>query len=110
MRPLLLVVNYLLHQEPVLPTALRRAREDAKRHGRAEEPAKSDDVTPGLTSDGGVEVANTSGTSTGRLTIKFVDVGAKFMDSKDHMRRMKESQRRAKVRSKKASKRHLAVA
>lgn len=98
-----------LYQEPVLPTALRRAREDAKRHGRTEESARSDDVALGLPHDGGMEVANTSGTDTGRLTIKFIDVGTKFMDPKDHTRRMKESQRRAKIRSKTASKRHSAV-
>jgi hypothetical protein len=99
-----------LHQEPVLPAALRKAREDAKLHGRSEEFAKSDDIAPGLPYDGGTEVANTSGTTTGRFTIKFIDVGTKFMDPKDHMRRMKESQRRAKIRSKNASKRHKSVA
>lgn len=93
-----------LHQEPVLPTALTKAREDAKRHGRSEESVKSDNVTHGL---GGI--ANPSGTGTGRLTIKFVDVCTKFVDTKDRMRRMKESQRRAKIRSKNASKRRSVV-
>jgi hypothetical protein len=92
-------------QEPVLPTALSKAREDAKRHGRSEESTKSGDVALGL---GGI--ANTSSTTTGRHTIKFVDVGTKFVDPKDRVRRMKESQRRAKIRSKNASKRRSAVA
>ena len=96
-----------LHQEPVLPTALRRAREDAKRHGRSEESTKLDDVAPGLLRDDGTEIANASGTAPGRVTIKFIDVGNKFMDPKDHMRRMKESQRRARIRSKNSSKRQL---
>jgi hypothetical protein len=84
---------------------LSKAREDAKRHGRSEESTKSGDVALGL---GGI--ANTSSTTTGRHTIKFVDVGTKFVDPKDRVRRMKESQRRAKIRSKNASKRRSAVA
>jgi hypothetical protein len=54
---LVLVVN-LSHQEPVLPTALRKAREDAKRHGRSEESTKS--VCSFWFRNGGI--ANTSGT------------------------------------------------
>jgi len=91
-------------EEPVVPTALKRAREDAKRHGRSEESTKSDDVTAGLLHDDVSEIANIS---VGRHNIKFIDVGNKFMDPKDHMRRMKESQRRARIRRKNVSKRHL---
>jgi len=98
------------YQEPVLPTALKRAREDAKRHGRSEESVKSDDMTLGLPSDGVMEVTSTDDGTTGRSVIKFIDVGTKFMDPKDCMRRMKESQRRAKIRSKKVPKRHFALA
>jgi len=97
-------------QEPVLPNALKKAREDAKRHGRSEESVKSDDMTLGLPSDGVMEVTSTDGATTGRSVIKFIDVGTKFMDPKDCMRRMKESQRRAKIRSKKVPKRHFALA
>lgn len=53
---------------------------------------------------------STDDAATGRPTIKFIDVGTKFIDPKDQMRRLKESQRRAKVRSKKVPKRHFAVA
>jgi len=95
-------------REPVLPTALKKAREDAERHGRSEDSAKSD-VALGLAVDGGTKVTSTSD-AVGRLAIRFVDVGAKFMDSKDHMRRMKESQRRARVRRKKVSTRHPVAA
>ncbi|KAH9997766.1 eukaryotic mitochondrial regulator protein-domain-containing protein [Russula compacta] len=97
-------------QEPVLPAALKKAREDAKRHGRSEESAKSNDVALGLLDDSGMEVMSTSGAGTGRPAIRFIDVGTKFMDPKDHMRRMKESLRRAKIRSKKVPKRHFMVA
>jgi hypothetical protein len=100
----------LRHQEPVLPTALKKAREDAKRHGRSDESAKSNAVTLDLPHEGGREVTSTSGAAIGRPAIKFIDVGDKFVDPKDRMRRMKESERRAKVRSKKASKRHLVPA
>jgi hypothetical protein len=47
-----------------------------------------------------------SGAAAGRPTIKFIDVGTKFLDPKDRLRRMKESERRARVRSKKVPKRH----
>ncbi|KAI9512477.1 eukaryotic mitochondrial regulator protein-domain-containing protein [Russula earlei] len=96
-------------QEPVLPTALKRAREDAERRGRSVEPAKSRDVGPGSQHDGGVKVTSTSG-AVGRPTIKFIDVGTKFMDPREHMQREKENQRRAKVRGKKRHKRLSVVA
>ena len=38
----------------------------------------------------------------GRSTIKFVDVGGKFMDVKDRLNRNKEAERRRRVRLKKA--------
>ena len=98
----------LIIQEPVLPSVLKRAREDAKRYGRTDD-VKSGDITFDLPQDGATEVTSTDGT-TGRPAIKFIDVGTKFMDPKEYVRRMKESQRRAKVRSKKVHKRHFAVA
>ena len=102
--------NRSSYQEPVLQAALKRAREDAKRYGRTEESAKSDDVYLGVSLEGATEVISTDGAATGRPAIKFIDVGTKFVDPKDQMRRMKESQRRAKVRSKKVPKRHFAIA
>jgi hypothetical protein len=86
------------------------AREDAKRYGRSEESAKSDDVFIGVPSDGATEVMSTDHAATGRPVIKFIDVGTKFTDPKDQIRRMKEGQRRARIRSKKVPKRHFAVA
>ncbi|KAI9444908.1 eukaryotic mitochondrial regulator protein-domain-containing protein [Lactarius indigo] len=96
--------------DPVLPNALKKAREDAIRHGRSEEPSKSVHATLGQSDHNrkGVEVTSTSGTAAGRPTTKFIDVGTKFLDPKDHLRRMKESERRARIRSKKVPKRrHL---
>jgi hypothetical protein len=106
---LYLFVNRFSYQEPILPTVLKRAREDAKRHGRTEEPVRSGDIILDLPHDGAKEVMGVDGAATGRPNIKFVDVGTKFMDPKEHMRRMKESQRRAKIRSKKVPKRHFAL-
>jgi hypothetical protein len=106
---LYLSINCFSYQEPVLPAVLKKAREDAKRYGQTEEYAKSDDVCTGVHSDGATEVMSTDAV-TGRPIIKFIDVGTKFTDPKDQMRRMKESQRRAKLRSKKVSKRQFAVA
>lgn len=105
-----LFVNCFSYQEPVLPAALKKAREDAKRYGRTEDSTKSDDVYLGVPSDGATEVMSTDDAATGRPAIKFIEVGTMFMDPKDQMRRMKESQRRAKIRSKKVPKRRFAVA
>jgi len=63
---LLVVISITaLDQEPVLPTALKRTREDAKRHGRSEESTKSGDMLR-LLQDDRTEIANTSGTAPGR--------------------------------------------
>ncbi len=101
--------NFLPRQEPVLPNALKRAREDAIRHGRSEESSKSVDATLDRPDHNrkGAEVTSTCGTAAGRPATKFIDVGTKFLDPKDHLRRVKESERRARVRSKKVPKRHL---
>jgi hypothetical protein len=98
------------HQEPVLPAALKKAREDAKRHGRSEESSKSDATAFDIPYDSGRDVTGTSGAPIGRPSIMFIDVGDKFVDPKDRMRRMKESERRAKVRSKRVPKRHFVTA
>ncbi|KAH9050550.1 eukaryotic mitochondrial regulator protein-domain-containing protein [Lactarius hengduanensis] len=92
--------------DPVLPNALKRAREDATRHGRSEGSSKSVDAIPDYNQKG-AEVMSTSDTAAGRPATKFIDVGTKFLDPKDHLRRMKESERRARIRSKKVPKRHL---
>jgi hypothetical protein len=105
---LYLFVKRFSNQEPVLPSVLKRAREDAKRHGRTEDPVRSGDINLDFPHDSAKEVIRVDGATTGRSNIKFVDVGTKFMDPKEHMRRMKESQRRAKIRSKKVPKRHFA--
>jgi hypothetical protein len=98
--------NFLPGQDPVLPNALKMARDDAIRHGRSEKSSKSIDETFGQPDQDwkGAEVISTAA---GRPAIKFIDVGTKFLDPKDQLRRMKESERRAKVRSKKVPKRHL---
>ncbi|KAH9081767.1 hypothetical protein EDB83DRAFT_2334706 [Lactarius deliciosus] len=92
--------------DPILPNALKRAREDATRHGRSEGSSKSVDATPDYNWKG-TEVTSTSDTAAGRPATKFIDVGTKFLDLKDHLRRMKESERRARIRSKKVPKRRL---
>ena len=97
------------HQEPDLPNALKRAREDAKGH-RVRDDTKANYTALDLPHESGMDVTNSSGAAIGRPTIKFIDVGAKFLDPKDLMRRMKESKRRAKIRRKKAPRRHVVVA
>jgi hypothetical protein len=43
----------------------------------------------------------------GRSTIKFIDVGGKFMDVRDRLNRNKEGERRRRIRQKKAEKAKL---
>ncbi|KAF8273040.1 eukaryotic mitochondrial regulator protein-domain-containing protein [Lactarius quietus] len=95
--------------DPVLPNALKKARDDAIRHGRSEVSSNSVDTTLGQLDHNqkGAEVMSASGTAADRPATKFIDVGTKFLDPKDHLRRMKESERRAKVRSKKVPKRRI---
>ncbi|KAI0274960.1 eukaryotic mitochondrial regulator protein-domain-containing protein [Gloeopeniophorella convolvens] len=99
-------------QEPILPAALKKAQEDAANYGRSQESAKSGDAILGHHHDSkrATEIINTSGAAPGRPSIKFVDIGGQFLDPKDRMRRMKESARRSRVRSKKTPKRHLVTA
>ena len=101
--------SFLPRQDPVLPNALKKAREDAIRHGRSEESSKSVDTTLGQSDHNrkSAEVMSTSDIAAGRPATKFIDVGTKFLDPKDHLRRMKESERRARIRSKKVPKRHI---
>ncbi|KAI0049272.1 hypothetical protein FA95DRAFT_1557070 [Auriscalpium vulgare] len=89
-------------QQPVLPDALKQARDDAVRHGIEEESAKSRDDLLGHHHESGsaTEVVAKSGAAAGRPAIKFVDIGGKFIDPKDRLRRMKESERRARLRKK----------
>lgn len=44
-----------------------------------------------------------SGAAPGRPTTQFVDVGGKFIDLKEHAKRTKESERRSRVKQKKAA-------
>ena len=82
------------------------ARDDAMRHGRSEKTSKSvDEIFDQLDQD--QQGAEVTSIAAGRPAIKFVDVGTKFLDPKDHLHRMKESERRANVRSKKVPKRHF---
>ncbi|KAI0068061.1 hypothetical protein BV25DRAFT_1875205 [Artomyces pyxidatus] len=92
-------------QEPVAPKALQQARDDAVRHARDNESAKSADDLLGHHHDrqSATEVWSESEGILKRPPIKFVDVGGKFLDPKDRIRRMKESERRKRIRAKKAA-------
>ncbi|THH12285.1 hypothetical protein EW146_g7762 [Bondarzewia mesenterica] len=89
--------------QPVLPSVLEQARMHGERHRIADEAHKSDDALLGRHHDSrrSQDVSTTTGDAPGRPLIKFVDVGGKFLDPKDRVRRMKESERRARLRDKK---------
>ncbi|KAA1467779.1 hypothetical protein DENSPDRAFT_832918 [Dentipellis sp. KUC8613] len=90
-------------EEPILPFAIDKARQTAETHKSQDEAAKSDDTLLGHHSsqkERDARVTISEGVQ-GRPTIKFVDVGGKFIDPKDRQRRMKESERRKNQRAKK---------
>ncbi|TFY71175.1 hypothetical protein EVG20_g1822 [Dentipellis fragilis] len=89
-------------EEPILPFAIDKARQTAETHKTQDEAAKSDDALLGHHSsqkERDARVTISDGVS-GRPTIKFVDVGGKFIDPKDRQRRIKESERRKQQRAK----------
>ncbi|TFY83511.1 hypothetical protein EWM64_g495 [Hericium alpestre] len=87
--------------EPMMLGALEQAQKGYEAHLARDEAAKSGDLMLGHHHDSAQSREVVSETP-GRPTLKFVDVGGKFVDPKDRQRRMKESERRARVRAKKA--------
>jgi len=89
-------------KEPVMPGVLKDARRSGQRHVQAVEAAKSDPriLVRYAGNPPQVQIVP-SGSAPGRPTTKFVDVGGKFIDVKDHTRRLKESDRRKRMREKK---------
>jgi len=84
---------------PVLPSALSHARAYADTHKKKEVDAKSDPsllASKSAVAPGAVHIAAREG----RPAVHFVDVGGKFLDVKDRVRRMKEGERRSKVKAK----------
>jgi hypothetical protein len=78
-------------QEPVLPKLLQQTREKARKADPAPVPR------PRISLKNEPLVV----TRPGRPTIKFVDVGNKFMDPREEARRVAESKRRARIKAEK---------
>lgn len=88
-------------EEPVVPKALEQAKKDAAKKRRATFEAKSDPLL--LTDQPNARkvqarsrkvVYASSDADPSRPTIRFEDVGGKFLDVADRVRRMKNSDRR----------------
>ena len=85
-----------------MPGVLQHARQTAGKHVRAAEDAKSDPKILGKhKGNPGKARLLPSGKAPGRPMIKFVDVGGKFIDLKEHTARARESARRRSIRDKK---------
>jgi len=91
-------------QDPILPTNLERTRIEERKRSRAIEEAKaaSAGIPPWKHEEHIVEVP-------GRPTWKFVDVGGKYVDVDDRLRRMKESERRSRLRSQRRARKDAIV-
>ncbi|KAH8102378.1 eukaryotic mitochondrial regulator protein-domain-containing protein [Cristinia sonorae] len=90
-------------QEPMVTARLQTARSHARKFAQAAEDAKSDPKLLGRRSKpsgDNVHVVERPG----RTTLKFVDIGGKFLDVNDRVRRMKEGERRVKLKGKRRAK------
>jgi len=92
-------------QEAIMPGVLEDARQSGLRHAELLERAKSHPqiLRPHLHNPPKVQLVP-SGSAPGRPATKFVDVGGKFIDLKEHAKRTKESDRRKRLTAKKAGK------
>jgi len=87
-------------KEPVMPGILEAASQEAAARKKAQEAAKSNPrLTPEYHSKVNERVKMVH--AAGRPSVKFVDVGGKFLDLKSIARREQESERRSKIRAKK---------
>jgi hypothetical protein len=85
-----------------MPGFLQHARQTAEKHIQAAEDEKYDPKILGRHKDNPPKVQLLpSGNVPGRPMIKFVDVGGKFVDVKEHRTRAKASARRRTVKDKK---------
>ena len=89
-------------QDPVVPAALRHARQAAERHAQTAEDAKFDPKIIGRHGDNPSKVQMLpSGNTPGRPMVEFLDVGGKFVNVREHTARARESARRRAVKDKK---------
>lgn len=82
-----------------MPAMIDKARTEGKKSKKEDGAQKSDDL--GRHHNQAKKVVTTSGDTSGRPMIEFVDVGGKFLDPRDQQSRTKESERRARLRTKK---------
>ncbi|KAF5384920.1 hypothetical protein D9615_001121 [Tricholomella constricta] len=99
-------------REPIVPASLEHAKSTAKRYAKAEEAYKSnprlmprvkDSIT--RTPKEKVQVV----TKDGRPSMKFVDVGGHFIEVDERLRRIAESERRAKINARKVEEKKAAA-
>jgi len=88
-------------QEPIMPGVLEHARQTGMKWAKMAESAKSHAQILGVRADNPPKTQILpSGSTPGRPMTRFVDVGGKFVDVKEHAKRLKESERRRKVKGK----------
>jgi len=98
-------------REPIVPASLEHAKETAKEFSKADEDYKSNrklmprirDTETIKTPKSKIQVIM----KPGRPTIKFIDVGGKFIKVEERLQRITQAERRAKIRDRKASERKV---
>ncbi|KAG6854155.1 hypothetical protein C0991_010066 [Blastosporella zonata] len=100
-------------REPIVPASLEHAKKTAKRYTELREAYKSNpqlmphvvDITTQTPAEK-IQVV----TKPGRPSLKFVDVGGHFIDVEERLKRIAESERRAKIVARKEAERKEAQA
>ncbi|KAH9949380.1 eukaryotic mitochondrial regulator protein-domain-containing protein [Amylocystis lapponica] len=87
-------------QEPVVSASIERERIERAKHARETAATKSKQAMLPRRTAPEEHVASVPG----RAAITFVNVGTKFVDVDDRMRRLKEAERRSKLKKKRAVK------
>ncbi|KAF9469745.1 eukaryotic mitochondrial regulator protein-domain-containing protein [Collybia nuda] len=94
-------------REPIVPASLEQAKIAAKRFAQAAEDSKSNEKLMPRIRDTAMNKAPKSKvqivTKPGRPTLKFIDVGGKFIQADERIRRMAEAERRAKIKVRRAT-------
>ncbi|KAF8079092.1 eukaryotic mitochondrial regulator protein-domain-containing protein [Lyophyllum atratum] len=99
-------------REPIVPASLEHARSAAKRYAKAEEAFKSNPKFMPRIKDNTTQTPKEKVqvvTKTGRPSTKFVDVGGHFIEVDERLRRIAESERRAKIKARRAEESKAAI-
>ncbi|KAG6868570.1 hypothetical protein C0993_001017 [Termitomyces sp. T159_Od127] len=98
-------------REPIVPASLEHAKATAQRYTRMREAYKSNPQLMPRVKDATTQTPKEKvqiSVKPGRSSLKFVDVGGHFIEINERLKRVAESERRAKITARRASERQEA--